>query len=102
MRTGFLINAARKGAGAAVAVAIAAGVVAGCTEEKPKTLEPVTRYTQLPAKKVPPYLKDTIYERTQMMRNEGFAVSGYGLVAGLDGTGESTAPTAVREYIIKE
>src|SRR5207248_4321407 len=37
-----------------------------------------------------------------MTRTEGLAVSGFGVVVNLDGTGDSKAPNAVRQYIIKQ
>jgi hypothetical protein len=71
----------------------------GCTEE-PKKVAP--RYLTLPAKQVPDYLKDTILSYTDLGGTEPFPISGYGLVANLNGTGGSRAPTAVREFIVKD
>src|SRR5262249_19241925 len=73
----------------------------GCAQkEKPKT--PMARYPQLPLRKVPPYMKNTILERAELGDDRPYLVSGFGLVANLNGTGNSDAPNAVREYIIKE
>lgn len=73
--------------------------VAGCTDAPKKV---VNRYPALPQKKVPPYMRDTIFEFTDLAAIEPFPVSGYGLVANLRGTGGSRAPTPVRTYMIKE
>lgn len=74
--------------------------LAGCGPEKP--VMPVSRYPQLPRKKVPVYLKDTILERTDLAGTDSFVVSGFGLVVNLRDTGDTTAPTAVRDFIVKE
>src|SRR5438034_250532 len=83
-----------------VGSAIVALAVVGCTTKPPT--KALTRYQALPAKKVPGFMKDTIYELCEMTRTEGLAVSGFGVVTNLDGTGDSKAPTAVRQYIVKE
>lgn len=75
--------------------------MAGCGAQTPKP--PTPGYADLGAKKnVPEYMKGTIWERTELMYTEPFAVSGYGLIGSLRGTGDSYAPTAVREYMIRE
>ncbi len=84
---------------AAAAVIAAAAAIPGCTEEAPKT-KPA--YTTLDERQVPPYLVDSIYQYTDMSGTEPFPVSGYGLVANLRGTGGCRAPTAVRDYMVKE
>jgi len=71
----------------------------GCTE-KPATVVP--KYSTLPLRDVPDYLSDTILQYTDMTGTEPYPVSGFGLVANLDGTGGSHVPTPVRDYIIKE
>jgi len=89
----------------ACAVALSAAGLAltsGCSR-KVKAKDPVSRYQPLPERKdVPAFLKDTIWERTELTNTETYLVSSFGLVANLDGTGNSDAPIAVREYIIKE
>ena len=51
----------------------------------------------------PGLLKGTIFERADLRETEPFRVSGYGLVAGLRGTGDNSAiPRLVREYMVKE
>lgn len=79
---------------------LAAG--AGCGGGKSKSTAFVSKYPQLPAKEVPAYLRGTILERTDLAGTEGLLVNAYSLVVDLPGTGDSTAPTPVREFIIKE
>jgi flagellar basal body P-ring protein FlgI len=87
-----------------LAVAGALGGVAalvGCSEQK--SPKPVVRYATLPPKPVPAYMKNTIFERVDMVDAEPLPLSGYGIVARLKGTGDNKLlPTAVREYVIKE
>lgn len=75
--------------------------VGGCgvTHERPK---PVQRYEALPPKQVPAVFKDSILELVDLAGTDPFPVSSYALVANLRGTGDSYAPTNVREFIIKE
>src|SRR5207248_9436531 len=82
-------------------VGVLASILAGCGAQKPKT--PTPGYADLGAKKnVPEFMKGTVWERTELMYTDPFAVSGYGLIGGLRGTGDSYAPTPVREYMIRE
>jgi hypothetical protein len=88
-----------------LACAIAAGAVvavSGCgSQEAPKPTK--VAYTDLGLKKsLPPYLKDTILERTDLANTGPLAVSSYGLVVNLRYSGDSRAPTQVREWMIKE
>ena len=73
--------------------------VVGCGDPAKKV---TNRYSLLPTKKVPDYLHDTIFQYTDLAAIEPFPVSGYGLVANLQDTGGSRAPTPVRDYMIKE
>src|SRR5689334_20310468 len=90
---------------AALCVAAGAGTfaatLAGCSERKaPK---PVVRYATLPLKEVPPFLKNTIFERVDMVDAQPMPLSGYGIVARLKGTGDNKVlPNTVRDFIIKE
>src|SRR6266480_5879225 len=73
----------------------------GCGTTKPKPAE--ERYPRLPLKQVPSYLTDTIYQRADVIDTDALHVSGFGLVARLEGTGDnSLVPTAVRSYMVKE
>jgi hypothetical protein len=87
-----------------IAAACAIGLlVGGCSKnEAPKVAKPpyvnIGLRTGLPA-----YLKDTVLERTDLSNIGPLAVSSYGLVVNLRYSGDSnTAPTAVREWMIKE
>lgn len=74
-----------------------------CAQDAPKPLPP--RYTTLPPKKVPDFLRGTVMERMDHENPEPVRISSFGLVVNLPGTGEGRdggAPSAVREYIIKE
>jgi flagellar basal body P-ring protein FlgI len=82
---------------ASLAAAVAVGP--GCTEAAPKT-KPT--YASLPKRDVPAFMADSVYQYTDMTGTEPFPISGYGLVANLRGTGGCRAPTAVRDYMIKE
>jgi hypothetical protein len=83
-----------------VAIALVGLALAGCKNEPaPKV---ATKYATLPLREVPDYLKDSILEYTDLGGTEPYPVSGYALVANLHGTGGSRAPTAVRDYIMKE
>ncbi len=85
----------------AASLAVAAGLAVGpgCTEAAPKVKSP---YTVMAAREVPAYMRDSVYEVTDMSGTEPFPVSGYGLIANLRGTGGCRAPTAVRDYMVKE
>jgi flagellar basal body P-ring protein FlgI len=71
----------------------------GC-DDPPKKVE--NRYPTLPHKQVPAFMKGSIYEFADLGGTDPFPISAYGLVVNLNGTGGSRAPTAVREYMIKE
>src|SRR4029078_8815518 len=79
-------------------------LVVGCnsSEAKRKKTQIAARYTALPAKKVPEFLKGTIFEQCYLLYTEPYIISGYGLAVNLDGTGDSVAPNRVREYIVNE
>lgn len=86
---------------ACAAVVFVAFGQAGCKKTPPP--QQVSRYPSLPLKEVPPYLKDSILERTDFLDTQPLPISGFGLVSRLRGTGNNQQiPTAVRNYIIKE
>jgi len=76
--------------------------LAGCARKVvPSKITP--KYATLEAKKVPDFMKGTIFERVDVGNTEPFLVSGYGLIVNLNGTGDNTAvPTRVRDYMIKQ
>ncbi len=78
---------------------IGLALIAGCTEQPQRQ---ATRYPTLSPREVPPYLKDSILEYTDLSGNEPFPVSGYGLVTHLHGTGGSRVATPVRAAMLKE
>src|SRR5579862_6237476 len=79
-----------------------AALVLGCAAQPPPK-KPVQLYPNLGMKKVPEYLRGTIYERVELGNTRPFEISGYGLVVNLDHTGSSqTVPGAVKAYMIKE
>ncbi len=74
----------------------------GCSSNKKKAPPPVaSKYQQLPPKELPDFLKGTILERVDVANTGQFAVSGYGLVANLNGTGDTRCSNPVREYMLK-
>lgn len=81
---------------------ICLALVFGCTDEAAKKPKPVMRYPTLPKKMVPSFMHGTVWERVDVGNTDPYPVSGYGLVVNLDNTGDSTAPTAVRQYMRKE
>ncbi|MGH7177082.1 MAG: flagellar basal body P-ring protein FlgI, partial [Tepidisphaeraceae bacterium] len=85
---------------ACVGVAVMLLALVGCGHKKPPPKPP--RYPSLPAKQVPEFLKGTIFERVDLMNDQPLLVNNFGLVVNLDGTGSSVAPTAVRQYIIRQ
>jgi len=89
----------------AIGVACAAGLVvavAGCAKnEPPKMTKPP--YINIGLRGgLPAYLKDSVMERADVSNTAPLAVSSYGLVVNLRYSGDSTAPTAVREWMIRE
>lgn len=83
-------------------LALCVSALSGCTSPQPapKTLPP--RYETLPPKELPPFLRGTILEQMDHINPDPIRVSAFALVVDLPGTGDGTAPTAVREYIMKE
>ncbi|MEM8874734.1 MAG: flagellar basal body P-ring protein FlgI [Planctomycetota bacterium] len=82
-------------------VVLVAATMLGCT----RTVQPDTpneRYPRLPLREVPESLQGIVYQQVDLRNTGALQVSGYGLVVNLEGTGDSTAPIAVREYIEKE
>src|SRR5688572_27289846 len=83
------------------AAALSFAVAGGCARKVEKKA-PISRYPTLPEKKVAPILQDTVLHRTEVGNTDPYLVSGYGLVTNLDHTGGSEAPTAVRDYMVKQ
>src|SRR5437660_4444578 len=82
--------------------ALCLAVLVGCSHKKDPP-KPVEKYATLPPKKVPEILKSTIYERVDLVDTEPLAVSGFGLMTRLQGTGDNAMlPTAARIYMINQ
>ena len=74
---------------------ILALVLSGCTShERPHAKLPPSKYTALPAKQLPAFMKGTILEAAEIQNNEPYLVSGYGLVVGLANTGDNRGTRA--------
>src|SRR5688500_12408995 len=81
-----------------MAVASAGGGCSSGTKNKPIG----SAYRNLgPKKNLPKYLKGSIYEMVELANQEPFPVSAFGLVGQLRGTGDTDAPPAVRQWMIK-
>src|SRR5437899_10607600 len=79
-----------------------AALSSGCADKKDPP-KPVEKYAILPPKKVPEILKNTIFERVDLVDTEPLAVSGFGLMTRLQGTGDNTMiPTSVRNYMLNQ
>lgn len=77
--------------------------LAGCADETPQPKPLPQQYDVIaPKTGFPDYMKGTVWEKTDLGNTDFFQVSGYGLVVNLDNTGDTTAPMAVREYMVKE
>lgn len=70
----------------------------GCTSRPPDAKPAPAR---LPRKEVADFLKGTVWELVDVTNADPLRVSGFGLVVNLEGTGDTRAPNAVREYMIK-
>lgn len=87
---------------AALLLSATALLVPGCAQKPvPADVTP-PRYATLPPREVPTVLKGTILEIADLAEVQPRRVSGYGLVVNLDGTGDTTSPNAVREFMIKQ
>src|SRR4051812_1726059 len=87
-----------------LSVACIGALAGGCGDNKPtaQRVKIPPRYANLPARKVPAYLKDTVFEKCDVTNTEPFLISAYGFVSNLNSTGDCTAPNAVRDYMVKE
>ena len=86
---------------ASLALSAYLGVPGCATKAKPPApKEPL--WPTLPLQKVPNFMKGTLYERVRFTDLDIMRVYGYGLVVNLHNTGDSHAPTLVRDYITKQ
>jgi len=79
---------------------ILVGLASCATKKPPAPKEPL--YPNLPLQQVPRFMRGSLYEQVRFTGLEELPVYGYGLVVNLDFTGDSRAPTAVRDYIVKQ
>ena len=88
---------------ACLSLCLAAAVACtGCSQGKKKP-QIAARYQDVgPKKQLPPYLKGSVFELTELANHVAYPVSAYGLVGSLRGTGDTDAPPAVRQWMIKE
>ncbi|HEX8341957.1 MAG TPA: flagellar basal body P-ring protein FlgI, partial [Tepidisphaeraceae bacterium] len=85
----------------AVLAAAAFAVMSGCAAKPTQPdVKPVTQ--RVSAKDVPAFMENTVWQHVDLYNAEPLRVSGYGLVVGLNGTGDTRAPNPVREYMTKE
>jgi len=100
-RVGIVRSGLHTARGALMA-AIVGGIV-GCTVPKDAGPKLLPKYSVLPPRTgLEEVFRNTVYEKTETQNLGPLLVSNYSLVVNLDDTGDSTAPTPVREYIIRE
>ena len=91
-----------RAAGCLALCLLTAATSVGCSQSKPKP-KIAARYQDVgPKKNLPPYLKGSIFELTELANQHPYPISSYGLVGQLRGTGDTDAPAAVRQWMIKE
>jgi hypothetical protein len=86
------------------ALALALGGIAaltGCQSQPPPPHEE-PHWPTLPLVAVPDFMHATLFERVRFTNLETTSVYGYSLAVGLHGTGDSTAPSIIRDYITKQ
>ncbi|HEX2971123.1 MAG TPA: flagellar basal body P-ring protein FlgI [Tepidisphaeraceae bacterium] len=90
---------------ACAAALIGLVVVGGCSSSgDKKDAPPPPRYPTLPPKEnVPAFMKGTVFEMTDVGNKEPYPVSGYGLIVGLDNTGNNFGVARpVQNHMIEE
>jgi hypothetical protein len=75
--------------------------MAGCKPVQPPPPQEIYHPIPVPAG-TPKFLEPTLYALVEASNTGGFPLSSYGLVTGLRGTGDTTAPATVREWMRKE
>jgi hypothetical protein len=83
----------------AIALGLSAG---GCAAKQKQSTSHLGAYQNLGAKKIPAYLKGSVYEMVELANQEPLNISAFGLVGQLRGTGDTKAPPAVRTWMTKE
>lgn len=88
-------------AAAACCAALCLAALAGCVSQNTKPGPP--KYEQVDKRPVPPFMRGTLYEITNLQNDNPFLVSGWGLVVNLAGTGGSDQmPNTLKAYMAKE
>jgi hypothetical protein len=77
-------------------------ILAGCTTtvKAPPPKEPL--YPNLPMQQVQDFMRGTLFEQVRFTGLEPLHVYGYSLVVNLHNTGDTRAPSEVRDYIVKQ
>ena len=76
--------------------------LAGCTSKAPPPPPKEPLWPTLPLQQVPNFMQGTLFERVRFSALEEMPVYGYSLAVNLHDTGNSNAPSMVRDYIIKQ
>jgi hypothetical protein len=76
--------------------------ISGCASKPQPKAPEEPLWPTLPLQKVPNFMKGTLFERVRFTDLDVMPVYGYGLVVNLHNTGDSRAPTNVRDYIVKQ
>jgi hypothetical protein len=93
-------------AAAVLAAGIGVGGIGGCNAPAKPEPKPIVepRHPNVGLRKdLPAFMKGTIHEAANVDNKDPYLVSGFGLVVGLEGTGNNTGvPLAVRNHMIDE
>jgi hypothetical protein len=74
----------------------------GCASKAPPPAPKEPLWPTLPLQQVPDFMQGTLFERVRFSALEEMPVYGYSLAVNLHDTGDSNAPSFVRDYIIKQ
>lgn len=85
-----------------VAAGLVLSALVGCPPKEEEPPPKKERYESFPKRDLPPYLRDSILEITDVLGAEPLVVSGFGLVVNLRDTGGGPYPNTVRNYMISE
>lgn len=83
-----------------IAAVCAVGISSSGCRTEPPPKRPVARYQMLPLRKVPPFMVGSVFQQCDLSGTDPLNISSYGLVSHLRNTGDSTAPTAVRTWML--
>jgi hypothetical protein len=75
---------------------------AACCAPSPAPPHEEPQWPTLPLANVPAFMHDTLFERVRFGNTEPIGTFGYSLVVNLHDTGNSEAPSAVRQYIARQ